>query len=145
MTRTGSICIAMLAGVAAFASAPLASANEETIPFDLTPGKCKPFTVPVSNQPVLVMGTQPRAHGVGQVTLVRATAGGGSLTWVGMDRVHGALSGSVSFSSARGVIAFLDTQAFAYLANGANGQLTVCNDGNPASPQTAIGSVTLVY
>lgn len=101
--------VAMLTfAVVAPAIQTIVTPNAASFSYSLAAGGISPSFVPVSNQPVLVMGVQLALgfRGVGQVTLLRIP--GSFLEWVGLESTAGAAI-TQGFSAVAGThIVFLD-------------------------------------
>jgi len=119
-------------------------ANASLISYNLAPGANLIVTVPVANQPVLVMGCQLTAgdRGVGQVTLLRVPAN--FLEWVGLESTAGAVI-TQGFSAVLGThILFLD---FAHLVDleVQNADQFRIHNGRAAGTANVTGNVKMIW
>jgi len=115
LTRPGVLLIAGVVAVLTFAVVAHAVqtvtvANASLISYNLAPAGNLVVTVPVVDQPVLVMGctTTVGTRGVGHVSLLRVSAAPTFLEWVGLESTAGAAIAQ-GFSATLGThIVFLD-------------------------------------
>ncbi len=119
-------------------------ANASLISYNLAPGGNLVITVPVTNQPVLVMGCHVTAgdRGVGQVTMIRVP--GNFLEWVGLESTAGAAIAQ-GFSAATGThIVFLNFTHSVDLEVQNADQFRVHN-GRAAGTPNATGNVKMIW
>jgi hypothetical protein len=131
----------MTLAVTANAGSVLASANRASISYNLPNGASTAAVTPVTNRPVLVMGTQNSVgfRGVGFVNLLHVP--GQFLEWTGLESTSGSAI-TEGFSSTTGThIVFLDFDHSVDIQVNTADTFVVHNN----SGGTASGVVTLIW
>jgi hypothetical protein len=138
------VCAIMLGLSMALGALSAAQAARSTSTYDVAPGACSVFEVPVTGTPVLLMGTATGADvGVGQVTFLRSGGESPLLMWAGVDAARGAERGFALRNNPGILIMYLDYSANIGLYTANRNRIQVCNAST--NGVDAKGYLTFIY